>query len=195
MASVVLPPESPPAVAPAPPPPVPDDILYEVVNGQIREKPPMGLFASLIASRLARHLGLHAETQRLGEVTVEALFRLRGTDSLQRRPDVAFVAAARYRGRPLMDVNAWDVVPNLAVEVISPTNLAEEVLDRIGEYFGAGVEMVWLIYPRHRQVHSWEAPTRVRILTEQDDLDGGSVVSGFRLPLRDLFSVLNQPAP
>jgi Uma2 family endonuclease len=87
---------------------------------------------------------------------------------------------------PVTD-NAWDVVPDLAVEVISPHDLAEEILQKVVEYFQAGVRLVWIVYPQQRLVYVHESLTQVRCLTQTEELDGGAVLPGFRLPLANLF--------
>ena len=79
------------------------------------------------------------------------------------------------------------MVPDLAVEVVSPTDRAEAGLDKVREYFEAGVQLVWVIYPKLRVVHVFESFTRIRVLTRADDLDGGALLPGFRLPLATLF--------
>ena len=83
--------------------------------------------------------------------------------------------------------NAWDVAPDLAVEVVSPTDLAEELMDKVAEYFQAGVRLVWVVYPRLRLIHVYESLTQVRGLTAADELDGGAVLPGFRTPVAALF--------
>jgi Uma2 family endonuclease len=85
------------------------------------------------------------------------------------------------------DVPVWDVVPDLAIEVVSPNNSADEVQDKRLEYFRAGVSVVWVIYPRQREVHVYTSPTSVTILTAEQELDGGQLIPGFRLPLSALF--------
>jgi Uma2 family endonuclease len=117
------------------------------------------------------------------------LFRLPLSVSRSRRPDVAFVTFERWplsRLIPATD-NAWDVVPDLAVEVISPSDLAEEILEKVSEYFQAGVRLVWIIYPQQRLAYVHESLTQVRCLSQADELDGGVVLPGFRLPLGNLF--------
>ena len=109
---------------------------------------------------------------------------------------VAFVAYDRWplEAAPTDDPPEWELAPNLAVEVISPTNKAEEVIEKIEEYFAAGVQLVWVIYPRQRQVYVFDSPTENRILRESGELDGGTVVPGFRLKIADLFAALVKPA-
>lgn len=166
-----------------------NDALYEIVHGQRVELPPMSAYASRIASRLGGKLNEFAEAHALGEAVVETLFRLSLPDDYNRRPDVALVSYQRWpKDRPLPeDDNAWDVVPDLAVEVVSPTDRAEDLLEKVDEYFRAGVRLVWVLYPRRRLVHVYESLTQIRGLTRTDELDGGTVLPGFRLPLATLF--------
>jgi Uma2 family endonuclease len=107
-----------------------------------------------------------------------------------RRPDAAFVSFKRWaKNRPLpRDADAWDVVPDLTVEVVSPTDVAEQLQEKIDEYFRAGVSLVWVVYPLRSQVYVYQSPTQVRILTAADELDGGALLPDFRLSLSELFS-------
>jgi Uma2 family endonuclease len=175
-----------PMAAPAAPS---DDILFEIIDGKIMELPPMSAYAVRIASSLARKLGNFAEANNLGEAVHEVLFRLPLERDRNRRPDAAFVSYQRWpKDRPMpIGGNAWDVAPDLAVEVISPTDLAEELFDKTAEYFQAGVRLVWHVYPRLRFVQVYESLTFARGLTAADELDGGAVLPGFRIPVAALF--------
>ncbi len=168
--------------------------LYEIVNGERREKPAKSALAGLLTSVLAHYLGLFALEHKLGLVGVEILFRL-GPARSQRRPVVAFVAYDRWRtpAVPPEDPPAWEVVPNLVVEAVGPTSTAEEVVDRIQEYFDAGVQLVWILYPRHRLIYVYESPMRIRILSETDEIEGGGVLPGFRMSIATLFTILVRP--
>src|SRR5438874_7244321 len=141
-----------------------DDRLYEIVNGERVEKL-MAVYEIGIANDLGYHLEHHARTGQHGRVYVEAMFVIDAAKRLERRPDVAFVSYERWpKKRRLPRTNAAPVVPDLAVEVVSPTNLAMDVLVKIDEYFRAGVRLVWVIYPDLNQVYVYESPTSVRIL-------------------------------
>ena len=165
----------------------PLDSLYEVIDGRRVEKPPMAADSVWIASILVRELGTFARTHELGRVVCEMLFHLQANRP-HRRPDVAFVSYERWpRDRKLPRVDPWDVVPDLAIEVVSPTNSAAEVLARVGEYFHAGVQRVWVVYPSESFVYVYASPTEVQILQRGDELDGAPLLPGFRLPLTDLF--------
>jgi Uma2 family endonuclease len=83
------------------------------------------------------------------------------------------------------------------VEVVSPTDVAEQLQEKIAEYFQAGVLLVWVVYPQRQQVHVYESLSNIRGLSRTAELDGGVVLPGFRLPLSELFleSAANGPAP
>lgn len=164
------------------------DALYEVVDGQRVELPPMGVFEADLASQILLPLGMYAKTKGLGRAVCEVLFLLSAAVGLQRRPDVAFVSYQRWpRNRRVPGAEAWDVVPDLAVEVVSRSNSALEILAKIREYFQGGCLRIWLVYPLEEQVYVYESPTQVRILSRQDALEGDDFLPGFRLPLAELF--------
>ncbi len=141
-----------------------------------------------IANILGQFISSFARPARLGRALIEMVFRIDRAKNLQRRPDVAFVSDAKWpTRRRVPDVPVWDMVPDLAIEVISPPNTADEVQDERLEYFLAGVQQVWVIYPRKREARIWSSPTQVRILTADQALDGGDLLPGFRLPLAELF--------
>ncbi len=105
-----------------------------------------------------------------------------------RRPDVAFVPYSRWaKDRAVPDTNAWDVLPELCVEVVSPNDMGDEIETKINEYFEAGVRLVWIVYPRQERFYIYESASQVRRLTRDDALDGGTVLPGFALPLSELF--------
>jgi len=166
-----------------------DGETYEIIDGQRVELPPMSAFASRIASRLVNKINAFAETHDLGEAVTETLFRLPAPRERNRRLDVAFISHNRWPKRRPQRVrdNAWDVVPDLAIEVISPTDFAEDILLRVDEYFRAGVSLIWVFHPSLRLVHVYESMTRIRILTTADELDGGAVLPGFRVAIASLF--------
>jgi Uma2 family endonuclease len=164
----------------------PEDKNYEVVNGLRTELPPMSARETGIASRILRLMGGEALTQ--GEAYVEMLFQIDPDNDLQRRPDVAFVSFARWpEGEPVPTTNAWEVVPDLAVEVVSPTNGFNEILTKVDDYLRCGVRLVWVVLPLFERVYVYTSPTAVRILTRDDALDAGDVITGVRIPLAAMF--------
>jgi len=171
--------------------PVADDSLYEIVHGQRVELPPMSFFAILIASRLNTALSTFVEAHQLGTSVTEALFILAGQEKIRRRPDVAFVSHHTWpRTRPFPKEGDLEVVPDLAVEVVSPTDLAEQVFAKIVEYFHYGVKQVWMILPTLEMVYVYDSLRTVRVVTEDQEL-ADTIIPGFRWHLRELF----QPHP
>jgi Uma2 family endonuclease len=168
-----------------------DDILYEVVNG-LRVEKPMGLVENLIANILIGRLLPYCRDNQLGFAVMEVFFEIPGSGN-DRKPDVAFVSFQRWAAdRPLPRVNAWPIAPELAVEVISPTDKAFEIVEKVQEYFQGGVRQVWHIYSHIEQVFIFDSPTTVRVLTRADELSAEPVVPGFRMPMAELFPLVEQ---
>lgn len=161
--------------------------LYEIVDGQVVEKKPMGAYETLVGSLL--HGSLNGFVRAHGRAVSEMLFDF-GPGLPQRRPDVAYVSYERWpRKQRVPSTQAWAVVPDLAVEVISPSNTFGEVLGKVHEYFQAGARLVWVVAPLHQQVYVYQSPTHVQVMTLQDALTGAPVLPDFRLPLAELFDV------
>ena len=123
-------------------PPAQDEPLYEIVDGQRVDLQSMRAYATWIASRLHGRLWPHAEDHLLGTPVTEMLFVLDPERDLRRRPDVAFVSTERWPlDRELPSTGDWQVVPTLAVEVISPNDVFKDVLAKLREYFQYGVQL------------------------------------------------------
>ncbi len=166
---------------------IPDDMLYEVVEGKVVEKI-VGASEIEIATLLIEFLAPFVRAHRLGKVLGEMIFRIDQVKALQRRPDVSFVSHARWPyHRRVPKVAVWDKVPELAIEIVSPSNTADHVQEKIHEYFAAGVRRVWVVYPRQQEVYVYASPTEIQVLQLGQELDGGDLIPGFRLPLAALF--------
>ena len=161
---------------------------YEVVNGAVVEKPAMGVFETWIATKLSGWLMRSTGVQDHGRVVCEMLFLLDLAKDLKCRPDLAFVSYERWpRTRPVPRAVAWDVIPDLAIEVISPTNLATKVIVKVSDYFKYGVRCVWVVYPVEELIYVYDSPTSVQILTGAGTLESPTILPGFQLPLSQLF--------
>lgn len=168
-------------------PTVPDDGLYELVDGELVEKD-VGAREIEIACDVAYALSSFARPRRLGRAITEMVFRIDKTRNLQPRPDSSFISDARWPFRKRVpDVPVWDMVPDLAVEVVSSTDSANQVQKKRLEYFRAGVRLLWVIHPEQREAHVFTSTMSVEILTVDRELDGGDILPGFRLPLASLF--------
>ena len=168
---------------------VESDGLFEIVEDQVVEKKPMGVYESVVASFLHTHLDSFARAHACGRALSETLFDF-GPGLPQRRPDVAYVSYERWpRQRRVPRTQAWAVVPDLAVEVISPSNTFGEVLGKVQEYFQAGVQAVWVVAPPQQQVYVYQSPSLIQVVTLQEALTGEPFLPGFRLTLAELFDV------
>lgn len=165
-----------------------DGQRHELVRGEVRTMPPAGGEHGLIAGVLFGHIYNHVRTNRLGYVfAAETGFRIERDPDTVRAADVAFVAAGRFpEGRP--PVTFPDLAPDLVVEVVSPSDTAAAVEEKVQDWLRAGVRMVWVVYPATRSVMVYRSLSEVKVLTEDAVLEGGDVLPGFTYPLREVFT-------
>ena len=170
--------------------PPPDDMLYEVVDGYYVEKISCA-YSIWLACRLATVIHQFVRREKLGQTITEMVFILDQLIDLRRRPDVAFVSADTWPiGQPPPPTGDWAIVPDLAVEVVSPRDDAMHLLNKVDEYFRYGVREVWLAIPDSRMVYCYSDAKTARILKSEDTLSspllpGWSIVVGDWLPLID----------
>jgi Uma2 family endonuclease len=176
-------------------PPFEHEGHYEVLNGRIVEKPAMGVYEAHLASALLSLLFQNVSSNRLGRLELEMLFVIDASKDLKYRPDLAFVSYERWASsRPVPRTEAWDVIPDLAVEIVSPTNYASKVITKVNDYFRYKVKCVWVVYPIEQQVYVYESPTSVQILTLAETLECPAILPGLQLPLAQLFEA-DAPSP
>ena len=166
--------------------------LCELIDGTLVEKP-MGYRESMIAGALIAILRAFVIPRNLGIVTGESGM-LRLFAGLVRIPDVAFASWNRLPNGTVPNEPVPQLAPDLAVEVLSPSNTDQEMSRKRREYFSAGVRLVWIIDIDARTASVYTAPEDPIVLTESQTLDGGEVLPDFTLPLRDLFAELDRHA-
>jgi Uma2 family endonuclease len=166
---------------------------YEVVDGVRVEREPMGAFETVLASWLCYVINSFAAGKKLGLAVNEVLFVLNAARALHRRPDVAFVSYARWPTSVVAREPAWNVVPDLAIEIVGPPNLAEEIDRKLTGYFQSGVRLVWVLCPDSGRVYVYQSPTHVSIVERTETLDGGEVLPGFRFPVAQLYEAVTKP--
>jgi Uma2 family endonuclease len=83
----------------------------------------------------------------------------------------------------------WPLAPDLAIEVVSPNDRADEVHSKVHEYLEAGTRLVWVLWPRRRSVTVHDADGLVRELDPEQYLDGDDTLPGFSVRVADLFAV------
>jgi Uma2 family endonuclease len=163
-----------------------EDRLCELVDGTLVEKA-MGYEESDVAGLILTALNIFIRPRKLGIVTGEAgPFELLG--GLVRYPDVAFTSRDRLPGRKRPKAPVPHLAPDLAVEVLSRSNTPAEIKRKLGEYFRAGVRLVWVVDPKKRTVRVHTSAARSVLLKEGQSLDGGDVLPGFVLSLEEIFA-------
>jgi Uma2 family endonuclease len=162
----------------------------EVVYGELEEKP-MSVEAGLVIARVLRHIGNHADPQGLGfasshDAGLQIFSFLEDDPDRVRRPDGVYFAADNLPSRG--DMRGYcHTVPRLVFEVVSPTDGAEEVEDKVVEYLRAGIETVWVLYPRWKRIHVFRADGSAEVLNEDDALKGEPSIPGFVARAGDCF--------
>jgi Uma2 family endonuclease len=162
----------------------------ELVEGTLVEKA-MGLKESMLAMFIGRVLDDFIRPRNLGMIVGEQ-GTLEILSDLVRAADIAFISWDRFPNRRIPDEPIPALAPDLAVEVVSRGNTPREMARKRREYFTAGVRLVWMIDPATRTAAAYTSETDFRTLTEADTLDGGAVLPGFALPVRDVFAELDR---
>lgn len=160
---------------------------YELVRGELRTMSPAGDEHGLVIMKLGVPLGHHVQTNNIGVVYgAETGFRIATDPDTVRAPDIAFISRERFEQTGVYK-GYRPGAPDLAVEVLSPGDTAEEVEEKVAEWLAAGARAVWVLSPKRRTVTVHRSPKDIKILTEQDELDGADVVPGFRCRVADIF--------
>lgn len=168
---------------------MPDDgWRYELVNGELIRMSPTGQEHGALTVNLTVPLGAYVKSQRLGVVhAAETGFILAHDPDTVRAPDIAFISRERYE-KVGKTSKYWDGPPDLAVEVLSPSDTVRKVEDKVSDWLEAGTRMVWVISPTLRTVTVYQSLTEISVLTEKDTLGGGGVVPGFKIPVAEIFA-------
>jgi Uma2 family endonuclease len=166
-----------------------DDVRRELVDGEIIEMTPVGGVHGQIVARVSRRLGEHVDTHGGGEVLagdVGFVLALPGDPERVRAPDIAFVSTGRLPGGRLPQ-DFIRGAPDLAVEVLSPSDTGADVQRKLRDYLEGGGRLVWVIAPQARTVTVYRPDGSARLLREPEHLDGEDVLPGLRLPLAEMF--------
>jgi Uma2 family endonuclease len=160
--------------------------LCELVDGVLVEKT-VGYFESRVAILIGYFIELFLQRYDLG-IVLGSDGTLRLMPGLVRIPDVSFISWRKFPNRELPAEPIPDLVPDLAVEVLSEGNTAEEMRRKLREYFKVGVRLVWLIDPATRTAEVYTSARKKTAISVNGALDGGTVLPGFRLTLQELFA-------
>ncbi|HEU0299552.1 MAG TPA: Uma2 family endonuclease [Longimicrobium sp.] len=162
-----------------------DGMRRELVAGELREMTPVGRPHARTHQRINRSLDAHVLERGLGEVYSEYGYVLESEPATVRAPDLSFVRTDRLGESS--DQGYFVGVPDLAIEIVSPNDRLSEVRAKVKEYLDAGTPMVIVADPQNRDVLVYRSGGAPLELSGTDIIDGGDVVPGWRLPVRDIF--------
>ena len=165
------------------------DREYELINGEMVEMVAVGGIHGRAAGRIYGRIWMFLLDNDLGEANFEVGYRSAVDRFLVLRPDVAYISHARAP-KPMPD-GLIPRMPDLAVEVASPSNTVHELREKAAIYLRNETQLVWLVFPRERRIEVHRADGSVDELSADDALSGEDVLPGFTLELRELFSLLD----
>ena len=154
----------------------------EYINGELVYMQPKSLELGGICANVALSLGKYVRDTRIGRIFLPYTAYKIGEFGLI--PDISYISTDRLPGdwsKPFSDA------PNLAVEVISPTDTIFEIEEKVFAYLEAGTQLVWVLKPRSKTVTVYRSETVITLLTQNDILSGEDVVEGFTCQVAELF--------
>jgi Uma2 family endonuclease len=163
-------------------------VTYELVRGELRCIPLSSALPGGVACNFVARLGSHIEQHGIGvSGTAGSAFKLASDPDTVRAPDVWFVRTEHIPPGGIPDDTFWPGAPDLAIEVLSPSDRFNQVLEKVQDYLDAGTLLVWVFDPKGRTSAVFRPGARPILLDEGGVLDGGEVVPGFSVRLRDLL--------
>ena len=169
-------------------PELPDRRGFELIDGEWVEKN-MGAQAAIVGLNVNARVHEHADTHQLGLVFAsDAGYQIfADKPKRMRKPDGSFIRRGRLpEDKPPR--GHLRIPPDLAIEVISPSDLAENIEERIADFMQAGTQLMWVLYPNTRSVYVFRQGGRVSRLTTADELSGEDVLPGFTCRVEELFA-------
>lgn len=166
-----------------------NDYRYELIRGELKKMSPTKPMHGIVTARLTIAVGQHVETEDVGEMFgAETGFVVEQNPDTVIGADVAFVSHERLS--TIENIEKFvPFAPDLAVEVLSPSNTVDEIDEKIALYFAAGARLVWVANPKRRTFSVYRSSRDVQILTDADTLNGGDVLPGFTYDLAKLFTI------
>jgi Uma2 family endonuclease len=167
-----------------------DGHRYEIVNGELIDMGNSGAKHGYVCSILMILLGGYVHIQKLGAMfDSSTAFKMKSGN--KRSPDVSFMAKERLQGLDDLPDGFLEGAPDLAVEILSPSNTVEEIHNKLVEYFENGSRLVWVIHPKEQYVLVYRSAQEPdRLLKSADSLDGEDIVPDFTLAVAELFQKL-----
>lgn len=161
-------------------------VRMELVRGRVVRMSPAGYEHGDIGTRILLLLAAHVNREGLGKVLMPTGFRIETNPDTVREPDAAFISRERLlkAGSP---GGFFQGAPDLAVEVLSPSDRRRSVQGKVAQYLQTGVRMVWLVEPESETVTVHQPFAEPLTLSDGDVLDGADVIPGFRCEIREIF--------
>ena len=171
-----------------------DGSQTELVKGEVVVMSPPSFIHGWVQNQFGFALETYARATKSGRVTVESGMLTEDGPDTVRGPDVAFWSFARLplNQTPVVFAN---VAPDLAVEVVSPSNSRKDIAKKVREYFAAGGPMVWVVDPDERTVTVYRKPGDGKVLWDDATLTGDDVLPGFSCAVSDFFPELVPATP
>jgi Uma2 family endonuclease len=162
-----------------------DGSQQELIRGVIVTMPPPKGLHAICCNKVGRRVGNFVEDHRLGWVTSNdaGFISERDPDSV-RGPDIAFWSITRV---PRPPQGYFEVPPDLAIEIVSPSDTFSRTTEKIRHYLGNGVPVVWYVDPELRIVTIYRPDNSMQTLEETDTLEGGELLPGFSCRVAELF--------
>lgn len=167
---------------------LPDHEDMELIDGKVVPVMPPNPIHGMISFRLANLLGRWLEQSKAGIAGIDGGFVLGRNPDRVRGPDVWFIKTEQ-----MPDVNAegfWEIAPDVVAEIISSSDTTNVVKEKLQDYFHAGTKLVWLLYPRFRQVEAHTPDGTMKIFNAEDRLES-NLLPGFSHTVADIF-ITNQ---
>ena len=167
---------------------------FELVKGRIVSKGggkfevnmPAGAKHGAVIDELETRISYFVRENKLGKVfAAETGFIL--AEGTVRGIDISFVGNEKITEFGIPD-KFFPVAPDLAIEVISPGNTFDEIQDKIEEYIIAGTKLVWIVYPKQKMIHIYRQNNLIKILRENDTLEGEDILPNFQVKLSEIFN-------
>lgn len=166
--------------------------FYELIRGELRTMSPTGGTHGILVAELTTDLTIFVRAGNLGYVFgAECGFKLAGDPDTVVAPDISFVHRGRLDGVENVD-KFLPLAPDLAIEVLSPSNTVAQIDEKIEELLAAGTEAVWIVNPKRRTITVYRARVAPQMWTEKQILEAGEPLPGFRLDLAKLFAASNR---
>ncbi len=164
-----------------------DDMRHELVRGELQTMAPASFGHGAIITNISTIVDRHVKENRLGVVVgAETGFVLRRDPDTVRAPDLGFVAMHRIPAGEL-PMKYWEGAPDLAMEVVSPSETLQEAEDKVDDYLTAGTQMVLIVNPKRRTITVHRPNLNPVVFRESDTVDTSPVISGLSFAVREAF--------